>query len=174
MKTQESRLSRDFAYLKFGYARYQYIENVGGKYIAYYFNKEIINLEDLEGVVEIAKGKLKEYEKLIKELKKFNMRINDYFQVTASAQFFDSANNEEYSKELTLDEAMSLSVKDLIDEVLYRFLKFGELKEFGLTISLEFPYLYMYKSLCHSRDFNCVNLEPVDYQFFNIRAIFGI
>ena len=93
MKAQESRLSRDFAYLKFGYAKYHYIDKVGGKYIAYHFVKEIINLEDLEGVVEIAKGKLKDYEKLIKELKKFNMRINDHFQVTALAQFFDSANN---------------------------------------------------------------------------------
>lgn len=56
------------------------------------------------------------------------MKINDYFQVTVLAQFFDRENNEEYSKELTLDEAMFLSVKDIIDEALSRFFKVWRIK----------------------------------------------
>lgn len=67
---------------------------------------------------------------------------------------------------------MSFSIRDAIDEAISHFLRFCEMEDLSLILSLKFPFLSAYKSLCSSGNYDCYMLIPDTSQLFHISAEF--
>lgn len=169
MQTQGGWLFDEFVFLRRAFSRCSYVDinNIVRNY-----QEEIESLEKLETIVELAKEKLKEYHKELKELIRFGLRIEENFQLIAIANFYKMSVRQSYHKNLTFNEAMSFSIRDRIDEAIVYFLRFGEIEDLSLILSLKFPFLSAYKSLCSSGNYDCYMLIPDTSQLFHISAEF--
>lgn len=169
MRPQEGWLFDEFVFLRKAFSHCSYVDS---SYILHDYQEEIESLEKLETVVELAKEKLKEYHKELKELIRFGLRIEENFHLIAIANFYKWSLRHKYDRKLTLDEVMSFSIRDAIDEAISHFLRFCEIEDLSLILSLRFPFLSAYKSLCSSGNYNCYALIPDTSQLFHISAEF--
>ena len=169
MQTQGGWLFDEFVFLRRAFTHYLYVDSNN---VVHNYQEEIENLEGLENVVQLAKEKLKKYEKELREAIMFGLKIEENFQLIALANFCEASVRHQYYKKLTLNEAMSFSFRDAIDEVISHFLRFCEIENLSLILSLRFPFLSTYKSLCSSGYYNCHALIPDTSQLFYISAEF--
>ena len=169
MQTQGGWLFDKSVFLRRAFTHYLYVDSNN---VAHNYQEEIENLEGLENIVQLAKEKLKEYEKELREAIMFGLKIEENFQLIAIANFYKASVRHQYYKKLTLNEAMSFSFRDAIDEAISHFLRFCEIEDLSLILSLSFPFLSAYKSLCSSGNYNCYALIPDPPQLFHISAEF--
>lgn len=169
MRPQEGWLFDEFVFLRRAFSRCAYVDSNN---MLRDYQEEIESLEKLETIVELAKEKLKEYHKELKELIRFGLRIEENFHLIAIANFYKGSLRHKYDRKLTLDEVMSFSIRDSIDEAISHFLRFCEIEDLSLILSLRFPFLSVYKSLCSSGNYNCYALIPDTSQLFHISAEF--
>lgn len=169
MQAQGGWLFDKSVFLRRAFTYYSYVD---GNNVVRNYQEEIENLEVLENAVQLAKEKLKEYEKELREAIMFGLKIEENFHLIAIANFYKVSVRHLYYKKLTLNEAISFSFRDAIDEAISHFLRFCEIEDLSLILSLKFPSLSAYKSLCSSGNYNCYMLIPDTSQLFYISAEF--
>ena len=118
MRPQEGWLFDEFVFLRRAFSHCSYVD---GNNILRDYQEEIESLEKLETIVELAKEKLKEYHKELKELIRFGLIIEENFHLIVIANFYKGSLRHKYDRKLTLDEVMSFSIRDAIDEAISHF-----------------------------------------------------